>query len=72
MAISESHVSKTGRDCRAFESLVVQEYVSVEDTGGNNAVVGEAVRDTGGYEREQVILDTIESLTTRFMYKARG
>jgi hypothetical protein len=71
MAISEPHVSEAGRDCRAFESMVVQGYVAAEDTGGNGTAVGKAVRDTGGYKREQVTLDTIESLTTRFMYKVR-
>jgi hypothetical protein len=43
MADFDSHVEKTGCDCRAVESLVVQEYVAAGNTGGNGAAVGEVV-----------------------------
>jgi hypothetical protein len=54
VAVAKFAVSKTKRDHRAVESVVVQRHVFAGDTDGDGSVVGEAIRGTGDCEHKQV------------------
>jgi hypothetical protein len=56
VAVSEPHVAKAGRDCRAVESVVVQGYFVAGDTRGDGTALGKIIRRNGDYKQESIAI----------------